>query len=195
MIFLLLSRFPQGWFPQAVFVQVTVITTEFSEWKQILGGKKEKRIKRVIMGQLCLSTFTCYIYFKKKIPFLKGYICFTHWQSTSHFLVGVRWVREVTADWHLHRVELLIYGWKQEEKRFLELFLLPERSPHGMKWELEEMSKSKAKQCYDNECLQSIFWCSTHMQIMKSLMSHHEAWGTIHNGLMRTPILYLCEMN
>lgn len=77
------------------------------------------------------------------------------------------------------------------------LTLLPEGSLHGMKQGLEEMRKSKRKYCYDgaSECLQSIFWYSSHMQIMKSLMSDHEAWGNTHNGLIRTASLYLCEIN
>lgn len=54
---LLLSDFPQGWFPQEAFIQVNFISTEVCKWKHKFQGKIKPINKRVVMDQLCLSTF------------------------------------------------------------------------------------------------------------------------------------------
>lgn len=79
---------------------------------------------------------------------------------------------------------------KKGSEDFFFFFFLHKWSFPGMVWELEEMSKEKENKMYYNksiESLQNSFWYYSHVQIMKSLMSH-ELKGC-HTGLKGLSIM------
>lgn len=93
----------------------------------------------------------------------------------------------------IFRVELLIYGWKKGEKNQILRTL-------SSTWEITPWNEERVKGneqikgemvLWQGQCLQSIFWCSCHIQVTKFLISHHQTLGTLHNNLIGTLYMFV----